>query len=553
MRRWAHKSVAVALLLALVLPAPAPARQAPSRRPPLWVDFDQRDIPEPKARTVSLYYDFFDSSLVQPFKRAFDFGRAAGPKPALNVNSVDGVPDSSWFTNRNGRSVIPADEIRRGPGGFAPPVPGTWTITSSKALGGSPGFVIADTAGQRFLIKFDSAEYPELATGAEVVATRLYHAAGYNVPATSIVRFRPENLRLKDGIKIIDARGKQRLMTQADLEEILAGVPRLADGSIRAMASAFLPGKIKGQFLFYGRRKDDPNDWIPHEHRRDLRGLRVIASWVNDDDVYAMNTLDTYVEEGGRRFLRHYILDFSSALGADNRAPNYDRAGYEYQVDGSEVFKSLVSLGFYERSWDKRAPVVHKSIGIFHNELFHPARWKPNEPLVAFQNMSVADGYWAAKVVMSFTDEQIRAAVAAGEYSDPEAAEYLTRTLIERRDIIGRYWYARAGALDNFRVVSGTSLALEFDDRMIARGFRTPAERMYRYRIVNGLRRGAWLAIAPGEPLSIRLDAVADRGDFAVELQVRDTQRKTWSPSVMVHLGPERDSFLLLGWVRDEE
>jgi hypothetical protein len=53
--------------------------------------------------------------------------------------------------------------------------------------------------------------------------------------------------------------------------------------------------------------------------------------------------------------------------------------------------------------------------------------------------------------VAGFTDDQIRAAVSTARFSDPRAAEYVTRVLIERRDKIVHQWLrdglsaARAG------------------------------------------------------------------------------------------------------------
>ena len=37
------------------------------------------------------------------------------PMRAVNVNTIDEVPDSSWFTNRIGARPITIDELRRGP------------------------------------------------------------------------------------------------------------------------------------------------------------------------------------------------------------------------------------------------------------------------------------------------------------------------------------------------------------------------------------------------------------------------------------------------------
>lgn len=87
------------------------------------------------------------------------------------------------------------------------------------------------------------------------------------------------------------------------------------------MASKFIEGKIKGPFSYSGVRKDDPNDHIPHERRRELRGLRMIQAFLKDTDVKQLNTLDTYVEEDGQKFLKHYLIDFSDSLGSASVRP----------------------------------------------------------------------------------------------------------------------------------------------------------------------------------------------------------------------------------------
>ena len=86
--------------------------------------------------------------------------------------------------------------------------------------------------------------------------------------------------------------------------------------------------------------------------------------------------------------------------------------------------------------------------------------WTTGHPIPAFENRLPDDTFWAAKQVMAFTDEEIRAIVQTGQYSQP-AEDWITAALIERRNRIGRTYLSRILPLDRFRV-SGN--ALEFDD-----------------------------------------------------------------------------------------
>ena len=61
----------------------------------------------------------------------------------------------------------------------------------------------------------------------------------------------------------------------------------------RAVAGRALPGTVLGGFRYHGTRPDDPNDVVPHEHRRELRALKVFGAWTNLVDMKAGNTLDT--------------------------------------------------------------------------------------------------------------------------------------------------------------------------------------------------------------------------------------------------------------------
>ena len=99
------------------------------------------------------------------------------------------------------------------------------------------------------------------------------------------------------------------------MNAVLDKVARNADGTYRVAAGRVLPGKILGGFRYAGTRPDDPNDIVPHEHRRELRALRVFGAWTNLTDLKAGNTLDTLVTENGRGVVKHYLQD----VGVDLR------------------------------------------------------------------------------------------------------------------------------------------------------------------------------------------------------------------------------------------
>ena len=91
-----------------------------------------------------------------------------------------------------------------------------------------------------------------------------------------------------------------------DLEQWFRDQPRNPDGTFRAPASRYIQGTPVGQFRHYGTRSDDPNDLYPHESRRELRGYKVLSAWLNHDDSRSLNTFDAYVEDNGRRYVRHH-------------------------------------------------------------------------------------------------------------------------------------------------------------------------------------------------------------------------------------------------------
>ncbi len=440
-----------------------------SKQEPIRLDFDMQNIAKPATYETGYLWDFSNNTFIQPFTKAPGFGRKT--VEAFNVNTLDEVPNSSWFTNRNGVRQMSLAQIKRAANETDGPAPGPLTVVKGKTNGITPGFQVKDGRGDVYLLKFDPIGYLEMSSGAEAISTRLFYAIGYNVPQNTIYRFRRDQLKLDPKATFTDDFGKKRQLTEADIEAILKFAASYPNGEYRALASKFLKGKPVGNFKFAGVREDDPNDIIPHEQRRDLRGLRVFAAWLNHNDIRNGNNLDMFVKEDGREFIRHYLIDFGSTLGSDTAFPNANDVGYAHQVDFGEARKSLLTFGLYQPHWrSTENRVQFTSVGNFASDKFKPHQWKSNFPLAAFQNMTDRDAYWAAKIVSSFTDEQIRAAVETGALSDPKAAEYLTQQLIKRRDAIAREYFTRNTALDELQlqqtsngwVLNFTDLKMQF-------------------------------------------------------------------------------------------
>src|SRR5262249_9503132 len=93
---------------------------------------------------------------------------------AQNLNTIDEVPDSSWFTNRVATRALTIDEIVRGPIVGAPPDPSRWVIIREKTAGVHPGVTARDAKGQVWFLEFDPPYYPEAATAAVVMATKFF-------------------------------------------------------------------------------------------------------------------------------------------------------------------------------------------------------------------------------------------------------------------------------------------------------------------------------------------------------------------------------------------
>ncbi len=400
----------------------------------------------PRVREISYAWDVIDQSLIRPPTRMLDPALAVRTltghrRQAENVDGADQVRlPSTWWQPRLGFRPVSVDQMLRAAEGAGGPVGAHWTITKAKTEGVTPGFQIQDERGGKYVIKFDSQAYPELGTSVDVIGSVLFWAAGYNVPENHIAFFRPESLLIGKDASYTDEKGHHHAFTRDYLDHVLSKVARQRDGRFRVLASRYLEGKPIGPFAWEGRRRDDPEDRIPHELRRELRGLWIMDAWTNHCDSRQANTLDTWVTAGGRSFVRHQLLDFSAILGAGPGKPRSPVSGTEYYVDPLVMSKQFLTLGLAPFPWEAAVVPPIGSVGWIESATFDGVHWKPDYANPTFDERTARDIRWGARIVAAFTDEHIRAAVLRGQYSDPRAAEYLTHVLIERRDKIVRAW-----------------------------------------------------------------------------------------------------------------
>jgi hypothetical protein len=537
------------VLAAAIIGAPGAGAQLPVYFPddPIAADPERQDATKVASWDISDPYDFVQNTFFRPGDRT--------PRRAVNVNTIDEVPDSSWFTNRVGTRPLTAEEVRRGPDTTNGPAPGAWTVVSGKSDGVTPGFTIRDTAGITWFIKFDPQSNPEMATGAEIVATKLFWALGYHVPENHIARLERDDLTIDEKATIRDIRGQRRKLTDGDVDRLLMQGARNDDGSYRVVASRALAGKPVGPFRYFGTRPDDPNDIHPHEHRRELRGLRVFAAWLNHDDSRSINSLDTIVDRDGRKIVWHHLIDFGSTLGSGSIYAQKPRAGNEYLWEARPTIITALTLGLWVRPWIRVKYPDIKSVGNFEANFFQPDAWKPEYPNAAFDHAQPDDLFWAARRVMAVSDEAIRAAVEAASYSDERAASYVREVLVARRDKVGLSWLAHVNPLVDFALaLDGT---LTFRNAAVDANRAAPADTysVQWARFDNDSGEATPVGTADRiASLSARAPAaVLDRPFIEVRVAAHTTVHPAWAEPVIVRFRKQADGWLLVGLRRGPE
>jgi len=424
---------AVIAVLALLVVISTLSLVAQTRRfyadDPIWREPVTQDVKNATRYEPDLAYQTLENLFWRPGDKVLG-------QRAKNINTVDEVPDGPYFVNRAGRIPLTPALVARGANTSDGPAPGKWTIVSAKSDGVTPGFTIRDSANQLWFIKFDPPGWRAMATGSEIVAAKLFWAAGYHTAEYHIAQLVPSNLVIGKDTRVTPPGEMPRPMHQGDISWLLSRADRDPDGSYRVILSKAAPGRPIGRIKFHGTRADDPNDIVPHEHRRELRGYFVFAAWLNHVDAKGINSLSTLITENGRSFIRNYLLDFGSALGSAAIGPREGWEGYEALVEEpSEITKRTLALGFNIPVWRRQDYFESAAIGRLPRDhsKWNPEAWWPHITNAAFRHMRPDDTFWAAMKLASITDEMIRAAVAEGKFGDRESEEFLAKAISDRR------------------------------------------------------------------------------------------------------------------------
>src|SRR5437773_1773635 len=128
------RTFSLLLIILITIPALVIGESVFRLRPPLWIDHDDRPIPQPETRQVSDLYAILYNTW---FRHLSPEQIVAKKQPSLNVNAWDEVPDSTWFTNRIGRQPLSFDEIVNGIAG-KPPQPPSWRVIRRNDSGYTP-------------------------------------------------------------------------------------------------------------------------------------------------------------------------------------------------------------------------------------------------------------------------------------------------------------------------------------------------------------------------------------------------------------------------------
>lgn len=280
---------------------------------------------------------------------------------------------------------ISTRDLRYGPGSLemAPVAP--FTFLKEDKSGESPKFEVRDSRGDVWTVKLG----PE--AQAETVATRLVWAVGYFA----------EEAYYFDEVSI------------DNLPRLSRGQDYLAGNIVRgARFEPQRPDMKRGQT--WGWQKN------PFEDTRELSGLKILMILLNNFDAHSGNNRIIYVDGPHGREARYYVTDLGATLGRSGGLGG-TRTKNNLSDFLSTEFVRGVEDGAVEFDYDTRPS------GLGHLSVVHPVYYRSQvKKERAMRGIPVAHARWIGSLLASLSDEQLRDAFRAANYSDGTRESYVT-------------------------------------------------------------------------------------------------------------------------------
>ena len=254
-------------------------------------------------------------------------------------------------------------------------------------------------------------------------------------------------------------------------------------------------------------------------------------------------------------------MDFGSTFGSGSVEMQLPNLSYEFWLDPTAVKRNILGFGLrtpkYRRiDWPDFPE--YSSIGRWEADYYEPQEWRNDYPNPAFVRMTDRDAFWAAKIIMAFTPDELRAIVRTGEYSYEPAARYFAEVLIERQRKTAAYYFDRLNPIDEFVVAPEE---LRWRNLPESYGFAGGGTR-YRvqwsvYDDGTGTTRSLDVAAEVAEPTA-PLPAAPDvtpgtHRYLLAEIHALNDEHPLWNRRVGVYLRPTADGFDVVGIERESD
>jgi hypothetical protein len=305
---------------------------------------------------------------------------------ALDVNSLDEVPLSSWYRP----PINPLRPLARYRRDGPPRAP--FQLTREEPSSGTPDAeVIIDARGYHYELQPDMPDRPGMRTAAAAISSRILFALGYRTPEVHIIR---------------------------------------SHTGERVAATRWPVGVDLGPTPITELRRDDPNDHLPHRDRRTLRALPLFTGWLGMKRLPARVLRDAYVGKKDRGHVQHFIVGLDGSLGVDDYIDAVKWLNDEDRED-SNFFLRMFSMGLSPKPYATMPQTPWPSVGLL-NEIVTEDHLDPSPPFEPLDRLLPGDAYWAAKRIATLPLSSIVDAIQAGALP-PLVQHWLFRVLHLRR------------------------------------------------------------------------------------------------------------------------